>query len=121
MSSDIEHKSQANHNENMVTMIEKTDTKKKFLDWKYIALYYSALHFGDAFLARKGFDIVDNHDDRRNKYAQVLSKAQFSSYKKLESRSIIARYYPEKKSSNLNETDFKKCYTEHFLKIKSLL
>lgn len=120
MSNEIQHKSKADHNENMVTMIESADAKKRFLDWKYIALYYSALHFGDAYLARKGIDDISDHQDRKSKYAQVLSKGVFKSYRRLENRSKIARYYPEK-SSMLTDTDFKDCRDKHFHKIKSLL
>lgn len=115
MSNEVQHKSKADHNENMVKMIEKADTKKKFIDWKYVVLYYSALHFGDAYLARNGIDYIADHNDRRYKYGNILSKDVFGSYRLLENRSIIARYHPEK-SRILTDTDYKDCHDKHFLK-----
>lgn len=121
MSNEMEHMYKANHDEDFLIMIEKVDNKLIFIDWRYIALYYSALHFGDAYIARKKrINFVENHKDRIQKYTNNLPSDAFASYKLLESRSIIARYHPEM-SNVLNDSDFGELYTKHFPKLKYLI
>lgn len=117
----MEHRYKADHDEDFLIMIEKVDNKLTFIDWRYIALYYAALHFGDAYLARKKRIIrVKNHEVRIKKYSDNLPPDAFTSYKLLESRSIIARYHPEL-SNVLTDSDFRELYTKHFPKLKSLI
>ncbi len=120
MSNEMEHIYKAGHDEDFLIMIEKVDNTLNFIDWRYIALYYSALHFGDAYLARKRINFVKNHKDRIQKYYNNLPSDAFASYKILESRSKIARYTPEM-SYVLNDSDFNELYTKHFSKLKSLI
>lgn len=121
MSNEMEHMYKANHDEDFLIMTEKVDNKLIFIDWRYIALYYSALHFGDAYLARKKRIIsVKNHQDRIQKYGKILPSDAFASYKILEARSKIARYHPEM-SNVLSDSDFRELYTKHFPKLKSLI
>jgi hypothetical protein len=101
-------------------MIENNDIVSQFIDWRYIVLYYSALHFGDAYLAKKGITNIVNHTDRHKKYHKNLPVDIYIAYKRLESRSMIARYIPEL-SNVLTISDFKDLYTDDFLKLKSLV
>lgn len=116
LANEFEHKFRAENNERLLDKIEN-----EFIDWKYIVLYYSALHFADAYLAKrhKIFNIK-SHEERRKKYHSKLSESVFISYKLLENKSQIARYHPEMVNV-LSEQDFKNLYEKDFTKIKSLI
>lgn len=101
-------------------MIENVDIILQFSDWKYIALYYSALHFGDAYLAKKGIDRVIDHRDRDQKYRKNLPKYAIVAYQTLKDFSIIARYQPEY-SHMLTESKFKHLCANEFQVLKSLI
>ena len=120
MSNELEHTTKADHNESFLLMIENNDIVSQFIDWKYIVLYYSALHFGDAYLAKKGITNIINHTDGHKKYRKNLPVDIYVAYKILEARSIIARYHPEL-SNTLTVSDLRDLYTDEFLKLKSLV
>jgi len=120
LSTEAQHKLKAEHNERLLDKLRSKDTTLEFIDWSFVILYYSALHFGDAYLARKGTISIKNHYDRIKEYDKQLTKDVFVSYKKLEGRSRIARYEPEK-SAILTETEFNDLYNNDFPKLKSLV
>lgn len=114
-----QHILQAEKNESFVSFIGNNHS---YLDWKFVALYYSALHFGDAFIAKKvgyGRIRIQNHDERKELYLTHLDEDTFSSYRRLENFSRKARYSPEKKHE-LTEKNFNELLTEDFPKMKIL-
>lgn len=120
MSNELEHRIKADHDESFLLTIENNDVISQFIDWRYIVLYYSALHFGDAYLAKKGIINVVSHKDRHKKYQKNFPADVYIAYKILEERSIIARYHPEL-SNVLTVSDLKDLYTDEFLKLKYLV
>jgi hypothetical protein len=114
---ETQHIYQANHNESFLNNIDTS-----YIDWKFIVLYYAALHFGDAFVAKKrkyGTINFDNHEERKRTYLQYFDLNTFKSYQRLEDYSRTARYHPEG-NYVLTEDVFRKTFTEDFLKIKGL-
>jgi hypothetical protein len=120
LSTEVQHKLKAKHNERLLNKLRSKDTRLEFIDWSFVILYYSALHFGDAYLARRGTISIKNHSERIKKYGKELTRDVFVSYKILEGRSRIARYEPEN-SAILTETEFNKLYNDDFPKLKSLV
>lgn len=109
------HIYQADHNEQFLDNIST-----EFIDWKFIVLYYAALHLGDAFIAKKrrcsvGFS---DHKKRKEVYLKEFDKEAFKSYIKLENYSKLARYQPDQ-NYTLNETKFDEALTIDFPKIKA--
>lgn len=119
MASVEQHILRAINNESFVSFIGE---KQDYIDWKFVALYYSALHYGDAFIAKKvgyGRICIRNHEQRKDLYSDYLDADTYSSYKRLEHFSRTARYHPEK-SHILNEKLFKELLMEDYPKMESL-
>ena len=116
-----QHLSRAENNELFISFIGEN---KSYIDWKFIALYYSALHFGDAFIAKKlvygGSIRIRDHNHRKELYHDHFDEDTFTSYERLEDFSRKARYHPEK-NHILNDKLFEELFTEDFSKMKSLL
>ncbi|MDD5615113.1 MAG: hypothetical protein PHH85_02825 [Candidatus Methanoperedens sp.] len=117
MANEMQHKLQGEHNEQFLNTLGNSS---EFIDWKFVVLYYSALHFGDAYIARKGKTIINNHDERRKHYSKKMSSEVFTSYKRLENYSQIARYHPEM-SNVLTDAEFLKLFSIDFPKLKTLV
>ena len=82
-----QHLSQAESNERFVESITALTTR--FPDWEVIALFYSALHYADAFLATQGIH-PRSHDSR---IASVkLYIGAWEDYQHLYRLSLAARY-----------------------------
>lgn len=113
----MQHKLQGEHNEQFLNTL---GSSSEFIDWKFVVLYYSALHFGDAYIAKKGIKIIKNHKERKEHYINKLSSQVYASYRILENASIIARYRPEK-SYVLTDAEFLKLYSIDFPKLKTLV
>lgn len=113
----MQHKLQGEHNEQFLITL---GSSSEFIDWKFVVLYYSALHFGDAYIAKKGIKIIKNHKERRKHYSKELDRQVFTSYKRLENYSQIARYRPEE-SYVLTDAEFLKLYNIDFPKLKTLV
>ena len=114
-----QHISQAEHNESFLSVIGKDSD---YIDWKFIALFYSALHFGDAFIAKKQRNdeiFFKDHSERRKVYSKNFDIDTFNAYKKLENYSKTARYHPEG-NHILTENLFQRLFKEDFSKMKSL-
>lgn len=113
----MQHKLQGEHNEQFLNTL---GSSSEFIDWKFVVLYYSALHFGDAYIAKKGITEIKNHKERKILYADKLSRQEFASYRILENASIIARYRPEK-SYVLTDAKFIELCSIDFPKLKTLV
>jgi len=113
----MQHKSKAQHNEQFLITL---GSSSEFIDWKFVVLYYSALHFGDAFIAKKGISYIKNHKERKKLYADKLPSEVYASYRMLENASIIARYRPEK-SYVLTDKEFLDLCSIDFPKLKTLV
>jgi hypothetical protein len=114
-----QHISKAENNESFTSFI---GNNHNYIDWKFVALYYSALHFGDAFIAKKlgyGRYRIENHDERRMLYNDLFDDETFLSYERLEKFSRYARYHPEK-INLLTEKNYNDLLTNDFIKMKSL-
>jgi len=120
LSDENQHILKADHNERLLGVLQGVDNTQEFIDWCFVILYYTALHFGDAYLAKKGTIYIKNHSDRIKKYQRKLPSGAFISYKKLEARSRIARYEPEN-SYTLTKEEFDNIQSKDFIKIKSLI
>lgn len=114
MPNEFQHTSQAVHNESFLSFIDNSE----FLDWKFTVLFYSALHYGDAFLAKKHGKHCKSHKERREMYSRINRKELFDAYKNLEDYSRTARYQPEG-ISMLTQEAFQEAYDD-FLLFKGL-
>jgi len=117
LSNEMQHKSKGEHNEYFLNTL---GSSSEFIDWKFVVLYYSALHFGDAYIAKKGTIYIKNHKERKKLYVDKLPREVFVSYKKLENASIIARYRPEE-SYVLTDRKFLNLCSIDFPKLKTLV
>lgn len=85
-----DHILQARHNEEFYQATDKT----AYSDWAMTAVYYAALHYVDALLARAGMIDPGGHDVRDQ---EVRARAELRPiarlYFRLKSRSRNARYY----------------------------
>lgn len=85
-----QHLEQAQHNERFFSGID-TDT---YSDWAVIALFYSALHYVDAYLAKEGIVDPGGHDSRDEFVRRYpTTRAIWPQYRRLKSFSMSARYY----------------------------
>ena len=82
-----QHLSQAESNERFAEAITSLPTR--FPNWEIIAMFYSALHYADAFLATQGIH-PGSHDSR---IASVkLNMSTWEDYQHLYRLSLNARY-----------------------------
>jgi len=87
-----EHLKQANKNERFYVTFELDDTE--FLDWAVTVLFYSILHYVDAFLAdRMGYDPPDHY--RRTSCCEKIPELRqiYNQYMRLKDQSEKARYW----------------------------
>lgn len=74
---------QARENEGLVFFLFDKCAKECFFNWIFIAIYYTALHYLNAFLASKGKRIPDTHKDK-SEYelgSITVAKREFATYK----------------------------------------
>lgn len=84
------HLEKAEHNLKYIETFELNKTI--YLDWAVTAIFYTALHYIDAYLAFEGFTRINNHEERFNlvkKHLQFL----YDDYDLLFHNGIKARYY----------------------------
>ena len=82
-----QHLAQAARNEEFADTISGLQTR--FTQWEVAALFYSVLHYVDAFLATQGHH-PSNHQERRRLVGQLPSAQR--EYENLYDLSIKARY-----------------------------
>ena len=108
------HIRKAQHNESFV--------RKQILqlrgcnDWKVTAIFYAAVHYIDAGLARMNIHPI-RHEGKegRNTYASVHFRKIASKYQTLYNRSRYARYTPDSEN-NIQQSDVEPLlgYLQHF-------
>ncbi len=107
-----DHIKQAKRNEEFYQSV-----KNEYPDWGIIALFYSALHYVDAFLKYKNIDAED-HRERRSRILKTSElKPMYSRYNVLYKYSIDARY-------NMvipNITNVEDVYIMFFLPLKNFI
>jgi hypothetical protein len=69
------------HNERLARMLKKEHRKEAFFDWIFVALFYSSLHYFNAFLVYKGLKIPTSHRDNENDGRITLAKNKFCTQK----------------------------------------
>ena len=82
-----EHLAQVVRNEEFANAISGLETR--FTEWEVTALFYSALHYVNAFLATHGYE-AKNHYHRRNLIALYTNLS--NEYDNLFQHSLDARY-----------------------------
>lgn len=108
MASKDAHLWQAAHNETLYSQLLTTE----FLDWAVTAIFYSALHYIDAYLATK-----DIHPSRHYKGRTPLVSREsnikdiYGKYERLKNKSEAARYdvkhFTQAEVKGLKENEFK--------------
>ena len=84
-----DHLRQAEHNRDFANSLDAS----KYSDWIAIALFYSALHYLDAFLATKGHH-PGGHPVRDGFVAMVVElKPIYNEYRTLKNSAHTARYF----------------------------
>lgn len=109
------HLSKAFNNEIFLNTFDLNKTKH--LDWAITVMFYSALHYVDAYLATKNILKVEGHPERRRhveRYLTPLSK----SYNRLNEIGEDARYEIDFKITPDLAEDFK---TKRYSYIKSYI
>lgn len=100
------HIEQGRHNIKFLDTIRNGE----FFDWITTVSFYTALHYADSLLAIKNIH-PEGHTDRLRIIAQehsLFSKEYYKLYRKLMSKSILARYKPQSwrseiRSDNIDE------------------
>lgn len=88
------HIRKAQHNESFLN--RELLPKKGFNDWKIVAIFYTAVHYVDAGLARmKIHPLGHTGSDGRNTYVSVHFRGISGKYQTLYNRSRYARYTPD--------------------------
>jgi hypothetical protein len=109
------HLAQAQHNEELYHHL--ADATPRFIDWQITALFYAALHYVDAYLAK--FAIHPNSHEERSTWMgrESVLKTIYAVYRDLQNRSRDARYeiYP------MRAGDEHTLYTTHFTAIRDHL
>lgn len=85
-----EHIAQAHHNERFFATIDPA----QYSDWAVTVLFYSALHYIDAYLATTGYLDPGTHPERlRLIRSNAVTRAVYREYSRLKNYSENARYY----------------------------
>lgn len=82
------HLAQAERNERLADAM--ASATERYMEWEVTVLFYSALHYVDAFLATRGLH-PKNHYDRKQLVANQTNVARY--YEILFKRSMNARYH----------------------------
>lgn len=89
-----------------------------FLDWAIVAIFYTALHYVDAYLASKGHvEIAGGHQERNSLVREQLSSIE-SQYMTLYWASRNARYIPDFRPTSGKVIKYKRYF---LLEIKSYI
>lgn len=92
MPSVVEHLETAKRNYGISKFL--LDNKNDYAEWIVISLFYSAVHFLEAFLASLPVPYhPDSQSERNNSVARYFSKDCYKKYALLKDKSIEARYY----------------------------
>ena len=94
MPSEDSHIGRAEKNERFFTSLNALDdSTEHFPDWEIVGLFYSALHYVDAYLARQLSKHPNSHEDRIKSMAMIMElRAVSRDFFNLYDRSRDARY-----------------------------
>jgi len=111
------HISKAAHNEDFWKLIHSEEKYEKYSDWVVTGIFYSAMHFIDAFFGKnskhlKSHDMADKEISREKRLFNV-----YSDYRALKDYRWKASYWSTPFSKLEIDTDI----IPHFSKIKSLI
>lgn len=101
------HLRQANHNETFCSQLLSTE----FLDWAVTGIFYSALHYVDAYLAIKNIH-PSRHYQGRDRWVATESNLRhiWNQYRWLKDKSEAARYdvkhFTPAEAKDLKENEF---------------
>ena len=109
------HLAQAQHNEELYHHL--SGTTPRFIDWQITALFYAALHYVDAYLAR--FSIHPSSHEERSMWMgrESILKTIYTAYRDLQNRSRDARYELYPLRAGYEQT----LYNTHFTAIRDHL
>lgn len=111
MASKDAHLWQANHNETFYSQLLTTE----FLDWAVTAIFYSGLHYVDAYLATKNGDPKYAHPPTHEVRTPLVARESnlrriFPQYERLKNKSEAARYrvkrFTQAEVEGLKQTEF---------------
>ena len=85
------HLQKAAHNLSYAKTFNLNQTK--YLDWAAVAIFYTAMHYVDAFLATEGYREFENHGERNKKVEELLDPISHF-YLPLYEAARNARYKP---------------------------
>jgi len=110
MPSEKQHIKKAAHNEQFFDHV-----KHDYPDWAMTGLFYSVLHYIEAYLATKGIHVEDHKE--RAKHVGLLAplKPYYADYRRLYDYSVNARY----KMHEFNVTWLNDTHKRFFLPIKT--
>lgn len=91
MPSTTEHLTQAGHNEKLLSKLRGGE----FDDWEVTVMFYIALHYVDAYLAKvHKIDDPGDHSERERYVSEKNhTRTLYGNYMRLKSRSVQARHY----------------------------
>lgn len=88
----VEHLETAKRNHGISKFL--LDSKNEYTEWIVISLFYSAIHFLEAYLASLPVPYhPGSQSERNNSVVRYFSKDCYKNYALLKDRSIEARYY----------------------------
>jgi len=107
------HMAKASHDEEFWKVIEASH--EKYMDWAVVSIFYSAMHFIDAFFG-KNRQHLKSHDmaDREISQSKDLI-AIYNDYRALKDYRWKASYW----ATHFNRDEIDKDIAPHFVKIKS--
>jgi len=108
-----DHLDQARHNEQFYAVVDKS----AFKDWAITVLFYTGLHYIDAFLAQRANLHPPVHKIRDNMVTRVAELRPIApDYFALKNGSFNARYMPPTRFTEKNVADLE---TTHLARIKA--
>jgi hypothetical protein len=86
----VKHREQIVSNEDFFVRINEKDPK--FYDWNLTVMFYTILHYSDAFLFLKGYRDIEGYKKRESLIDQFFSKDERAKYRNLKNASVDSRY-----------------------------
>ena len=112
-----EHLKKARHNEEFLDYIASDLTQ--FLDWKIIGIFYTTVHYIEAFLATKLVHPTSS-GQRQTFTGKYLDAQVYKKYRLLETNCVEARYYNKTFSQSKFQSEMEPAFNfikEHILGI----
>lgn len=110
-----EHLKKAQHNETFVKSFDLDSTP--FIDWAITGLFYSALHYMEAYFAKQGAHSPDHRTRDSNIHRDGNLRSLFFAYSDLKNFSVNARYTPKQ----FKASDVRNTLQPHFENVKKTI